>query len=68
MIEIQRMMKQLSKEIESLHRSALELSWYSRGAWPYRDVLDMTAGERDLALDFINSRLKVQMKLQYPVY
>jgi hypothetical protein len=68
MTEIQRMMKQLGREIENIIDSAIDLSWYSRGAWPYRDVLDMTAGERERAFDYINKRMKDQMKRTNPVY
>jgi len=68
MQDIQRTIKRLNKEIESLVKSCLELSWYSRGAWPYDQVLQMSAGERDVAYTFINKRLEQQQKVTYPVY
>jgi hypothetical protein len=68
MQDIQRTIKRLNKEIELLVKSCLELSWYSRGAWPYDQVLQMSAGERDVAFTFINKRLEQQQKVSYPVY
>jgi hypothetical protein len=68
MPRIGHMIKQLGEEIEALIRSCLELSWYSRGAWPYHTVLQMTAGERDMASSFISKRLETQSKSMYPIY
>lgn len=65
---IQKLISQLGAEIQALVKSALELSWYSRGAWPYQTVLMMTAGERDIANDFINKRMETQAKLLHPTY
>lgn len=64
----QKLIAQLGSELEALIKSCLELSWYSRGAWPYHTVLQMTAGERDLASSFISKRLDAQSKSMYPVY
>ena len=62
------MISQLGAEIRNLIKSALELSWYSRGAWPYHTILQMSAGERDLALEFINKRMEAEAKKMYPTY
>lgn len=64
----QALINQLGAEIKSIINGCLELSWYSRGAWSYHTVLQMTAGERDLASDFINKRLENEAKKHYPVY
>ena len=61
-------MVRLSKEIESLIKAALEISYYSRGAWSYEQVLGMSAGIRDLAVEFINDRLKAAAKMPFPVF
>lgn len=69
--EMERMNKlisQLGAEIRSLIQSCLELSWFSRGAWPYHTVLQMTAAERDIASEFINKRLEHEAKKHNPVY
>ena len=49
-------------------KNALELSYFSRGAWPYESVLQMTAGEREIAADFINKRLEIAAKMPHPVF
>lgn len=64
----QALITQLGAEIKSIIQSCLELSWYSRGAWSYHTVLQMTAGERDIASDFINKRLEQEAKKHNPVY
>jgi hypothetical protein len=65
---IQRMMNSLGAEIRSLVRQAFELSYFSRGAWSYTTVLQMTAAEREIAADFLNERLKLAFKMQHPVF
>lgn len=62
------LMMRMSGEIKSLIKSALEISYFSRGAWQYERVLEMSAGERDLAVEFINERLKAAAKMQHPVF
>lgn len=68
MIAVQRLIERLGKEIKGLVKSALEISYYSRGAWSYQAVLNMSQGEREMAVEFINERLKVAAKSMYPVY
>lgn len=65
---VQKLIARLGKEIKGLVKSALEISYYSRGAWPYAQVLAMSQGEREMAVDFINERLKIAAKQAYPVY
>jgi hypothetical protein len=62
------MIGKLGAEIKALIKSALEISYFSRGAWSYAAVLGMSQGERELAIDFINERLKAASKSPYPVY
>ena len=59
---------QLGREIKAIIRSAIELSYFSRGAWQYEDVLNMTAIEREIAADFINKRLEQASKSSFPVF
>lgn len=68
MESIQRLIKNMGKEIKNLVKSALEISWYSRGAWSYETVLNMSQAEREMAVDFINERLKTASKMQHPVF
>lgn len=59
---------QLGKEIKIIIRGAMELSYFSRGAWTYESVLNMSAGERQIASEFINKRLEEASKMQHPVF
>jgi hypothetical protein len=68
MDEIQKTLAQLGRDIKNLIQSAVELSWWSRGAWSYECILNMSAGERDLCANFINKRLEQQSKNPHPVY
>jgi hypothetical protein len=68
MVAVQRLIERLGKEIKGLVKSALEISYYSRGAWSYQAVLNMSQGEREMAVEFVNERLKVAAKSMYPVY
>lgn len=60
--------QKMGKEIQGLIKAAFELSYFSRGAWSYKDVLMMSQAEREIALDFINSRLEIAGKQMFPVY
>jgi len=68
MERVQSYIAQLGREIRIIIRNALELSYFSRGAWQYEAVLEMTAGEREIAAEFINKRLEQAAKMQYPVF
>ena len=65
---VQHLILRLGSEIRSIVKSAIEISYYSRGAWSYEQVLRMSQAEREIAVDFINERLKVASKSMYPVY
>lgn len=68
MTAVQRLIMKLGIEIKALIKLALEISYYSRGAWSYHQVLMMSQAEREMALEFINERLKVAAKQMFPVY
>lgn len=65
---VQHLIQRLGSEIKSLIKSSMEISYFSRGAWQYDQVLAMSAGEREMAVEFINERLKVAGKMQFPVF
>lgn len=65
---VQKLIARLGSEIKNLVKSALEISYYSRGAWSYSQVLNMSQAEREMAVEFINERLKSQAKSMFPVY
>ena len=68
MMAVQKHIMRLGGEIKQLVRSAIEISYYSRGAWSYQQVLMMSQAEREIAVDFVNERLKVAAKSMFPVY
>lgn len=65
---VHQLMLRMGAEIKAHIKAGLEISYYSRGAWSYEQVLAMSAGERDLAVEFINDRLKAAAKMQHPVF
>lgn len=64
----QLLIHRLGAEIKNLIKSALEISYFSRGAWQYDQVLAMSAAEREMAVEFINERLKAAGKMPFPVF
>lgn len=62
------MVNALAFDTRNLLKAAMEISYYSRGAWPYDQVLQMSPLERDLAIEFINKRLEAAAKSMHPVY
>ena len=62
------MINALALDTRNLLKAAFEISWFSRGAWSYDLVLQMSPLERDLAIEFINKRLEAASKSQAPVY
>lgn len=68
MEEVSKMIETLGKQIRNIIYSAFELSYFSRGAWSYRDVLLMSAAEREIANDFISKRLELAGKMTTPVF
>lgn len=65
---IAEMINSLALDTRTLLKAAFEISYFSRGAWQYESVLQMSPLERDLAVEFINKRLDVAAKSQSPVY
>ncbi len=68
MAAVQRLIMRMGAEIRGIINSALEISYFSRGAWSYERVLLMTQAEREMAVEFINKRLEIAGKSMYPVY
>lgn len=60
--------KTMSIEVRNLLNSAIEISYFSRGAIPYETVLQMSPLERELAIEFINKRLEQASKSAFPVF
>jgi hypothetical protein len=66
--EISKLIEILGNQIRMIIRNAIELSYYSRGAWTYYDVLNMSAAEREIATEFITKRLEQASKMTFPVF
>lgn len=62
------MINSLALDTRNLLKAAIEISYFSRGAWSYDLVLQMSPLERDLAIEFINKRLEAAGKSMHPVY
>ena len=59
-----------SMEIESkgLIKGSLEIVYFMRGGCSYTEVMHMSPGERQIATEFINERLKEQLKMPNPIF
>jgi hypothetical protein len=55
-------------EVKTLIKASIEISYYSRGSWSYESVMDRSALERDMMVEFINKRLEAAAKSSHPVY
>jgi hypothetical protein len=56
------MMHRLLSESKDIINSALELSYFSRGAWKYETIMIMSAVERDMAFEFLKKRQEALAK------
>lgn len=65
---VQKMITRLGIDIKNIVKSALEISYFSRGAWSYQAVLAMSQSEREMAVEFINTRLQIAAKSSFPVF
>lgn len=68
MSRIADMINALAIDTRNLLKAVLEISYYSRGAWPYETVINMSPIERELAVEFINKRLEAASKSPNPVF
>lgn len=65
---ISEVINSMGLDVRNLLRSAVEISYFTRGAIGYDQVLRMSALERDIAVEFINKRLEMAAKSPFPVY
>ena len=66
--KISEVINSLGIDVRNLLKAAIQISYYSRGAWSYDSVLNMPPLVRDIAVDFINERLEIAAKSPHPVY
>jgi hypothetical protein len=58
----------MTTERERIIASIIQLVYFMRGSVQYRDMLDMTAFERNSISEFIEKRLEIEVKKMYPQY
>lgn len=56
------MIDSLGKDVRNLLKSAVEISYFSRGGITYETALNMTPLERDIAVEFINKQIEIANK------
>lgn len=49
-------------EVRNLYKNGIELMYYMRGALSREDMMNLTAFERDLFLEFLKERLEEEKK------
>lgn len=62
------MVNQMNRESKSLLDSALQLTYFMRGAVSYNEIMNMSRVERDAIAEFVEGRLEVERKRPNPVY
>ncbi len=63
------MYKMLNGETRAILHSVVQLAYFMRGAMTYNQILyTMSYVEREIAFDYVNSRLEIESKSPHPVY
>ena len=63
------MYARLSRDTKTIIDNAIQLSYFMRGAMLYNDIMySMSYIERDMAMDFIHTRMEQEKKNPHPVY
>ncbi len=63
------MYKMLNGETKAILHSIVQLTYFMRGGMTYNQVLyTMSFIEREIALDYVNTRLEIESKSPHPVY
>ena len=65
---IQKLFERYDKEIISIKRNALQLSWYLRGGASYEDILNMSTVERDAISSIVEENLESTKKSGLPFF
>lgn len=66
--KIDEVITSLAMDVRNLLKGAIEISYFSRGAWSYDSVVNKPPLIRDIMVEFINTRLEAASKSPYPVY
>jgi hypothetical protein len=51
-----------ASEVRGLYRSGVEIMYYMRGALSKAEMVDLTAWERDIFVEFLKERLEEEKK------
>lgn len=62
------MFGQMTAERQRLLTNIVQLVYFMRGSIQYQDMFEMTMVERDAVSDFIEKRLEIESKKNYPIY
>lgn len=66
--EVQKLIDGYEKQVNSIKKNALSLSWYMRGGVSYEDVLNMSVQERTAINEIIEQNLDTTKKSQLPFF
>jgi hypothetical protein len=51
-----------ASEVRNLYRSGVEIMYYMRGALSKQEMIELTAWERDIFIEFLKERLEEEKK------
>lgn len=60
--------ERLQHEVKQLVKGIVSMVYFMRGSISYHEMMNMSAGERDIVSDFLDDRLESEKKNPYPVY
>lgn len=58
----------MEKDVKGIRKTALTLSWFTRGGATYEDVLNMSAQERELINDMAEEHFETTKNTQLPYF
>ena len=65
---VQKLIETYENEVKGIRKAALSMSWYTRGAATYEDVLNMSSQERELINEMADEHLETTKKSQLPFF
>lgn len=63
-----KLLENYEKDVESIKKNAIQLSWYMRGGASYTDILNMSAFEREAISKLVEDNLEVTKKSNLPFF
>mgnify|MGYP003342018265 CR=1 FL=1 len=67
-IAVQKLFDDMEKDVDTIKRGALQLTWYMRGGVSYTDVLNMSSSEREAISDLAEKNLETTKNTQLPFF